>query len=298
MPADLAAAAHFMTGAARLLDRRRFAVRFQGAAPGAALAALEAYRNPDGGYGALEPDLRAVESQPVAAMHAFEVFEDVAPGTSPRAAELCDWLAGATLADGGLPFALPVADATATAPFWATADPATSSLHITAAVAAVAHRVARHDAAVAAHPWLTTVTRYGLAAVAARDRPASTLELRYALGFLEAVATGASDHAAEATELLARWAGALPADATLPVEGGLADEVIRPLEFSPWPDGPLSRHLTPQVVEEDLDRLAGGQRADGGWEVDFTAYSPAAALEWRGYATVAALIVLRAHGRV
>ena len=52
------------------------------------------------------------------------------------------------------------------------------------------------------------------------------------------------------------------------------------------------------MVDADLDRLAAGQRDDGGWEVDFTAYSPAAALEWRGYATVEAVGVLRAHGRV
>ena len=84
---------------------------------------------------------------------------------------------------------------------------------------------------------------------------------------------------------------------TLPVEGGLADEAIRPLEFSPAPGTPLRAHLDEAVVAADLDRLAAGQRDDGGWAVDFTAYSPAAALEWRGYATVEAVGVLRAHGR-
>ncbi len=305
MAFDLAATSAFMTAHARLLDRRRFAVRFEGGDPDLALAALEAYRNPGGGYGALEPDLRAAESQPVGAMHAFEVFEDVAPVTSPRAAELCDWLAGATLPDGGLPFALPVADATATAPFWAGADPDVSSLHITTAVAAVAHRVARHDPAVAAHPWLTTASRYAAAAMAAQDGPASTLELLYGLRFLDAWVARPADgdgdeHGGEdvdAAALLARWAGALPADATLPVEGGLADEAIRPLEFSPAPGTPLRAHLDETVVATDLDRVAAGQREDGGWDVDFTAYSPAAALEWRGYATVEAVGVLRAHGR-
>ena len=306
MAFDLAATSAFMTAHARLLDRRRFAVRFDGGDPDLALAALEAYRNPDGGYGALEPDLRAVESQPVGAMHAFEVFEDVAPVTSPRASGLCDWLAGATLPDGGLPFALPVADATATAPFWAGADPDVSSLHITTAVAAVAHRVARHDPAVAAHPWLATVTRYAGAAMAAQEGPASTLELLYGLRFLDAWVgrladgdgvDGEGDEDVDAAALLAGWAGALPADATLPVEGGLADEAIRPLEFSPAPGTPLRAHLDEAVVASDLDRLAAGQRDDGGWAVDFTAYSPAAALEWRGYTTVEAVGVLRAHGR-
>ena len=303
MAVDLAAASAFMTSHARLLDRRRFAVRFEGGDPALALAALEAYRNPDGGYGALEPDLRAVESQPVGAMHAFEVFEDVAPLTSPRAAELCDWLAGATRPDGGLPFALPVEDATATAPFWAGADPDVSSLHITTAVAAVAQRVARHDPAVAAHPWLATATAYACDAMADPSSPSSTLELLYGLRFLDALAArraAGSIGAVEGDEpevLLARWAGVLPADGTLPVEGGLADEAVRPLDFSPAPGTPLRAHLDDAVFAADLDRVAAGQREDGGWEVDFTAYSPAAALEWRGYATIEAVGVLLAHGR-
>lgn len=300
---DLAAASRFMTTHARLLERRRFAVRFEDGDPAVALAAIEAYRNPDGGYGTLEPDLRAVESQPVGAMHAFEVFEDVAPVTSPRAAELCDWLAEASLPDGGLPFALPITDATATAPFWAGADPSVSSLHITAAVAAVAQRVARHDPAVAGHAWLRTVTGYCLTTMAAQGGPSSTLELLYGLRFLDALVgrTGAGEVSgtdADATEVLARWAGALPADGILHVEGGLEDEVIRPLEFSPAPATPLRTYLAAGVVDTDLDRLAAGQREDGGWDIDFRPYSPAAALEWRGYATVEAVGVLRAHGRV
>ena len=300
---DLATASRFMTSHARLLERRRFAVRFEDGDPALALAAIEAYRNPDGGYGTLEPDLRAVESQPVGAMHAFEVFEDVAPVTSGRAAELCDWLAEASLPDGGLPFALPIGDATATAPFWAGADPTVSSLHITSAVAAVAQRVARHDPAVAAHPWLATATGYCLTTMAAQGGPAHTLELMYGLRFLDALVgrTGAGEVGgpdADAADVLARWAGAIPADGMLPVEGGLADEVIRPLEFSPAPATPVRRFLADDVVAADLDRLAAGQREDGGWDIDFRPYSPAAALEWRGYATVEAVGVLRAHGRV
>jgi hypothetical protein len=294
MAIDLTAAARFMTAHARLLDRRRFAVRFEGADAGGALAALDAYRNPDGGYGALEPDLRAFESQPVGAMHAFEVFEDIAPASSPRGAELCDWLATASLPDGGLPFALPIADPTATAPFWARADQTTSSLHITTAVAAIAHRVARHDPGVAGHPWLARVTRYCLDTIAARRKPDSTLELLYSLGFLDAVVDG--DPAAE--PLIERLAAVIPPSGTLHVEGGLEDEVIRPLELAPRPGRPVRRHLAPEVVAADLDRLAGEQREDGGWDVDFTSYSPAAALDWRGWTTVHALAVLQANGRL
>ena len=193
-----------------------------------------------------------------------------------------------------LPFALPVADATATAPWWTQADPTVSSLHITAAVAAVAHRVARHDPAVADHPWLHRATRYCLDTIDMRDEPESALELRYSLAFLDAVA----DAEPAALELIDRLAKAIPPSGVLPVEGGLENEVVRPLELSPFPDRPLRRHLAPEVVAADLDRLAADQRDDGGWEVDFASFSPAAALEWRGDATVRALTVLRDNGRI
>ena len=131
---DLAAAAEFMATHARMLDRRRF----DHADPTAALAA---YRNADGGYGwGLEPDLRAPESQPGAALHAFEVFAEV--GGAPEAVALCDWLDSVTLPDGGLPMALPMSTTAGSGPWWAAADPSESSLQITSISAANAHRVA------------------------------------------------------------------------------------------------------------------------------------------------------------
>src|SRR3954470_22429678 len=154
MSVDLFAAADFLAGSARVLDRRRFDLLFGSGDAEAVLAAVDGYRNPDGGYGwGLEPDLRSRTSQPGGALHAMEVFADVAPATTGRAGELCDWLAGASNPDGGLPFALPVPDAAACAPFWAGSD-RSSSLQITAIVAATAHRVAATDTAVAGHPWL------------------------------------------------------------------------------------------------------------------------------------------------
>src|SRR3954454_21375071 len=132
MPVDLAAAAAFLAGSARVLDRRRFEVLFADGDATSLLAAVDGYRNPDGGYGwGLEPDFRSGTSQPGGALHAFEVFADAAPAVTGRAVELCDWLAGVTLPDGGLPFALPVPDPAACAPFWAAADSGASSLQIT-----------------------------------------------------------------------------------------------------------------------------------------------------------------------
>lgn len=123
MSVDTAAAVSFLAGHGRALDRRRLELLLGGGDPGAVLAALDAYRNGDGGYGwGIEPDLRSPESQPTGAMHAFEVLAEVgavAPAAAgPRAVELCDWLDRHTLGDGGLPFTLPVTDPAGCAALW------------------------------------------------------------------------------------------------------------------------------------------------------------------------------------
>jgi hypothetical protein len=287
---DLDTAADFMAAHARLLDRRRFDVVLNGAPPDGALAALEGHRNPDGGYGwGLEPDLRSTSSQPGPALHAFEVFEDIAPATTPRAAELCDWLDSVALPDGGLPFALPVADAAGCAPFWATADPTVSSLQITAIVGAVAHRVAAHDPAVAAHPWLARATRFCLEASAAIGDEPFAMELAFAIQLLDA----AHDHHPEAAELVARLGRHIPAGGSMRVRGGLEDEMMRPLDFAPFPGGPARALFSQEAIAADLQRLVDAQWDDGGWTVDYASYSPAAALEWRGHMTVRALSILK-----
>lgn len=294
MSYSIAAAGSFLAGSGRLLDRRRFELLTGAGSPAAVLAALDGHRNPDGGYGwGLEPDLRDPTSQPAGALHAMEVLIEIAPHGAALAGGLCDWLAGCTLPDGGLPFALPVADPTGVAPFWQQADPAASSLQITAAVAGQAYRLAAVLPELASHPWLATAAGFCLAAVERLpDRPAA-YELSFALQLLDAVA----DHQPAAAELLDRLGSRLvPADGVLPVAGGAADEALRALDSAPWPDRPIRRLFAGEVIEAELGRLAGEQQPDGGWLVDFDSFSPAARLDWRGYTTVRAVQVLLANG--
>ncbi len=292
MTVDLATAADFLAGSARVLDRRRFDLLFGDGDVAPVLAAVDGYRNPDGGYGwGLEPDLRSRTSQPGGALHAFEVFADVGAEASDRAVQLADWLTSVTLPDGGLPFALPVPDPAACAPFWAGADPTTSSLQITAIVARAAHRAAAPIPALAAHPWLARATAFGVAAVA-DPGPAHSMELAFAVQFLDAAA-GSGPGVSVALD---RLRSQVPADGLLRVTGGAEDEFMRPLDFAPTPGGPARTLFAPAVVEAELERLAAAQQPDGGWRVDFDSYSPAATLEWRGYRTVEALCLLRDNG--
>ncbi|WP_026413728.1 terpene cyclase/mutase family protein [Actinomadura oligospora] len=292
MSIDLNKAADFMARNARILDRRRF--DFLCSERGdveAVIAALEGYRNPDGGYGwGLEPDLRSPESQTGAAAHAFEVFAEV--GGHPHAVQLCDWLDSVSLPDGGVPFALPVTSQAGNAPWWSTADTTVSSLQITAITLVAARRVAEVDPGVAEHPWLERATNYCVGSVAALDGPPHAYILAFAVRAMDAL----QDVHPQAPELLEGLAAHVPDDGRVQVEGGTEDEYLHPLDFAAVPGRPPRDLFSPEIVAADLARLEAGQQEDGGWTVEYAKISPAGALEWRGYETVRVLCALRAAG--
>jgi hypothetical protein len=294
MPIDTALADDFVIANARVLERHRHALLLADGAPEPVETALAGYANADGGFGwTLHPDLRSRSSQPVAAIHAFEVLEEIAPRASALAGPLCDWLDQASLADGGLPFALPCDDWAGSAPMWAASDHTQSSLLITAAVCGAAHRVAPTDPVVAGHPWLERAAAYCQQAIAAMDEPAMAIELKFALQLLDAV----HDTRPGAEQQLDRLVAFLPASGTMAVAGGAEGERMRPLDFSPDPGTPRRDAFSADVIAADLDELEAEMSDDGGWDVDFQVYSPAAVVEWRGYETVRALKTLRANGR-
>jgi hypothetical protein len=166
-----------------------------------------------------------------------------------------------------------------------------SSLQITAIAAASAHRVAAHDPAVADHPWLKRATSHCLAAIEAMDEAPFAYVLAFSVHLLDAIC----DTQPEAQQLLRKLGSFIPADGRLRVRGGTEDEALNPLDIAPYPDRPARQLLDPDVVAADLERLAGAQRDDGGWTVDYLPISPAGEIEWRGRATVRAIQTLRAN---
>ena len=80
----------------------------------------------------------------------------------------------------------------------------------------------------------------------------------------------------------------------MPVEGGIEGETLHPLDLAPVHGGAARALFAADVIAADLDRLARTQQPDGGWVVDFASASPAAELEWRGYATLQAVRILLA----
>jgi hypothetical protein len=235
------------------------------------------------------------ESQPGAAHHAFEVFEDIAPATASQAVRLCDWLASITHDDGGLPFAMPLTLAAGSGPWWSATDLSVSSLQITTVTAAAAHRVATDDQSVAAHPWLARATDYCLREIDGITRPPFAYVLAFSIRFLDALHDTQPDRAAAR---LGRLAEFVPSDGKVHVTGGTAEETLTPLDLAPFPNRPARQLFAGTVIATDLDRLAALQQKDGGWIVDYLEISPAGSLDWRGHATVRALDILLQNGRL
>jgi hypothetical protein len=287
---DLDAAGQFIHANGRLLERRRFEQAFVAPDPDGVLRAVEAYKNPDGGVGCMEPDLRTPASQPSAVLYAFEALEEIAADRAREVQAFGDaaltWIATIANDDGGIPFVLPTAAAYPHAPWWTPAEDPPSSLLMTAGVLAAAHRLGL------AHPWTDGAATYvwdALQSLSLSDPYA----FRYTVHFLDA-----TPDRARADAEIARLRTRVPADGVLRVEAGTEGETLGALEVAPRPDH-AGRALFPDdLIEEELGRLEDRQQPDGGWDFSWAAWNPAAALEWRGVVTLQALTTLRAYGRL
>src|SRR5712672_3305089 len=105
---DFDAAADFLAGHARVLDKRVFERLFGDGATAPVRDAIAAYRNDDGGFGhGLEPDCRTAASQPAAAEMALRLMDLTGAWDERLVKDACDWLVSVGPAEGGVAFALP-----------------------------------------------------------------------------------------------------------------------------------------------------------------------------------------------
>jgi len=284
MTIDIEAAREFVHANGRLIDRHRLAIVLDDAPVEPLLTALRAYRNPDGGFGhALEPDVRCPGSQPSAALQALEVLLEAGASGDPMVADAADWIASISGPDGGVPTVLRSAEGHPRAPWM---EPSPDSGFLTYALAAKLWQAA------AGKQWLDRATEWCWAALEAESE-ARGYTVKFAIDFLDAV-----PDPPRAAAALERLRPALDRDGCIAVPGGTEDEKITPLALSPRPGLPSRRLFSAPQLTADLDRLEAGQRADGGWTVDYLQWCPGQALEWRGIATVHAIGTLRAHGRL
>ena len=268
---------------ARLLERRLFDFYFKSGSAQAVLAALCAYQNEDGGFGnALEPDIRCPESQPVPTQHALEIL-DVVGFDAAVVQRICDFLMTITTEEGGVPYVLPSVNHYPRAPWWHTDDNPPASLNPTAIICGLLHKNK------AQHPWLERATAYCWEKIPG-ILPTDQHEMGCVLAFLRYAPqrTPAEREMARLTQHLL--------SSGLVAEAGTAGYVRKVLDWAPWPDDPLRAHFSEQEIQAHLAEVVAGQQADGGWPITWPPVSPGCEMEWRGWATVGALRVLRANG--
>jgi hypothetical protein len=279
------AAAQFLAGHARVLDRRRFERLFKGGPAGPVRDAVAAYRNADGGFGhALEPDGRTPGSQPAAVALALGMLHEADAWDDELAAGVCEWLEANAPAEGGIPFVLPNVNGWPHAPWWQAPEGLPPALLPTGKIAGVLH------ARGVQHPWLDQATAWmwfridGLTSI-------DPYEMRGVLAFLQDAPD--RERAEKAFELVAPHLTEM-----VTLDPDAPGEVHGPLDFAPLPDSIARRVFDDKLTAAHLDHLEAGQREDGGWTFNWPAWSPAAEAEWRGSLTVDALVTLRANGRL
>jgi hypothetical protein len=292
---DIDAAAQFIAGHARVVDRRRFERLFAGGDARPVRDAVAAYRNPDGGFGhGLEPDGRAPGSQPPAAELALRILDETDAWDDDLAGGACRWLQGTAPAEGGAAFVDPGIEAWPHAPWWVPEEGRPASLVITGLIAGTLH--ARH----VSHPWLDGATdvmwsriRQLTASGALAAAPAGGYEMFGVLRFLQHV-----PDQARARDAFGRAGPLILERGLVALDPEAPGEVHSPLDFAPEPDS-LARGLFHEAtIKAHLDHLAQAQRQDGGWMVNWPTWSPAAERDWRGSVTVDALRRLRANGHL
>jgi hypothetical protein len=287
---DFDAAAAFLAGHARVLDRRVFQRLFRGGQATPVRDAVAAYRNDDGGFGqALEPDCRAGSSQPAAIEMALRVMDLADAWDDGLVRGAVDWLAAVAPAEGGATFVEPSVNEAPHAPWWVPAEGNPVSLIQTGQIAGTLH------ARGFSHPWLDRATEVMWERIGALTEPSGALggyEMLGVLAFLQHVPDRPRARAAfdEVGPLLLRWGlVALDPDA--------AGHVHTPLDFAPLPDSIARPLFGEAVISAHLGHLAAAQREDGGWMFNWPSWSPAAEADWRGFLTVDALRTLRANDR-
>ncbi|WP_030608873.1 hypothetical protein [Streptomyces achromogenes] len=290
-------AEQFIWLTARVLEQRLFAYHFLHGCPQAVEAALDAYRNEDGGYGhALEPDLRGPVSQPLHTARALRVLDALGRCGGQRVERVCRYLTSVSTPDGALPAVHPGQRGYPTAPFLTVVDNPPSELLTTGPVVGLLHRNEVW------HAWLFRATDYCWQAVESLEK-SHPYEVQAAVAFLDSApdrprAQAAADrlgHLVREQRLAALDPDHLDAS---PVAAGYAPgEHHFPHDFARSPDSLARAWFTDDEMTRSLDHLAAGQQEDGGWPVTWRQWAPAPTLEARPMVTIEALRTLRAYGR-
>lgn len=287
-----AAAFVWLTG--RVLDQRRMAhfTGGTGETRAGVLAALDAYATGDGGYAyALEPDIRGPLPQPLTAMTALRVLDEVDALDAGRAAPICGWLGRHVAPDGGLPAVLPNIVDYPRPPWIGPPPQPAGGLLPTGRIVGL---LRKHGVTA---PWLDAAEAFCWDALEGL-RTTHPYEVESAVAFL--------DHAPDrdrAARMAARLGGLVrdlglvlldPAhpETGRPAPGYAAGEFHYAHDFAGTPESLAAQWFSERELAASLEHLAASQGDDGGWPITWRQWAPTTEAEARPGRTVEALRIL------
>lgn len=283
---NLDKAISFIWENARHLERAIFAHHFYGAPSDRIIAILRTYQNEDGGFGnALEPDVRAPDSQPLFVEYGLNVLYASGLRNTEIAGRLCDFLASHADLQKGIASLLPSARKFPHASHWGNPSAVQPSIDRLIGLVGLLQWQGID------HAWLKEAVRVCL------ERALTTpFDDAHTLGTAFCLAESTGKPLGE--RLFDKLAAELPQVKFFSFEAPVKGYALTPLQFAPTPTSPCRRLFSTDIIEAHLDDLESRQEADGGWPISWEPPGQMARMEWRGVATVQALITLRAYGRV
>jgi hypothetical protein len=289
--ASLARAGEFVWRNARLIERAQFSHIFVSPAPKRVLTALAAYQNADGGFGnALEADIRAPASMPVACEQALIILWQAKIRDREIARLVCDylvWVAQGTFAEpyDHLPIVTTEILDYPRAAHWAAPPVAGDSPNPTAGLVGLLMYQGVES------QWLERAIEWCWRRL---ERPLEDAhETVCALRFLEHAHD--RDRAREVALRVAREADETRWFLKYPERARYG---VTPLNLCPTPDAIARVAFGNEIIDAHLDELGAQQQDDGGWPITWEPPGAGAAIEWRGRFTLDALTTLRAYGRI
>jgi hypothetical protein len=275
---------------ARLIDRYLFAALFQQGPKAAVITALKAYQNPDGGFGgAIEPDMRAPNSQPIYAETALHYLNAIDALSDPQVQRellipLCGWLQSVTTEEGGIPFVLPTANDYPHTPWMgAPDDHPPAALNPTASVTGLLRKGGVR------HAWLERAVEYCWRNIEA------SLDDEYHTIMTEILFLQNAPNPTTAAGLITRIIERIRQPGKVELDPNAGGYVHMPLDWASQPDSPFRVLFDTDTLRFHLNRLAKRQQADGGWPITWDAVSPGAEMECRVRVTINALSILQAY---
>jgi hypothetical protein len=296
-------AREYLFAQGRPLDQLRFEYHFEGGGQAAALEALAAFQNEDGGFGrGLEPDLRTEASSVIATSTAFGIMREI--GATARKAVVqhgIQYLLDSYQREKGVwPIVPPEVENAPHAWWWSYEDSAENfGGFLVNPRAAIAGHL-QHYSSLVRPDFLEGVKTAVLGILSTYTDTIGHHDFDCYLSLAEAHGLPAN----EKQQIVTRLAQLLESSLDMDPEKWDAGEVFKPLLVAPMPDSVMSDYVADELVQKNLDIEIEAQLPNGSWPLGWD-WSPidqaawnAAERDWKGSIIVSKLRTFQAYGRL